>query len=194
MIVTEPVPVSLVDAAASFAHKKHAGQARKFEAGPVPYITHPVAVAARLDGLLVPLIDAGEIDLASVDAIVAAAYLHDVVEDCGVGIQEIRERFGARVAGLVEEMTSDKAEADNQGKARYLAAKVNKMSEHARWIKLADREDNVRGLGRVAPGHPDFVRRYAAETAHVLDKWPPGGGTLERDLLASIRTLITPHL
>src|SRR3970040_1027861 len=85
-----PERARLIEEAYEFAHQAHEGQNRATGA---PYIVHPIDAAMtvadlRLDG-----------------AAIAAALLHDVVEDCGVSNEEISTKFGADVARLVEGVT-----------------------------------------------------------------------------------------
>ena len=73
-----------------FAHEAHQGQNR---ATGEPYIVHPIDAAMTVA------------DLNLDGAAIAAALLHDVVEDCGVSNEDISKRFGADVARLVEGVT-----------------------------------------------------------------------------------------
>ena len=89
----------LVTEAFDFAARAHRGQDRKGDGS--PYIRHPVEVARLLhrEGL-------------DDDATMAAAFLHDVVEDSEATIDDIRDRFGSEVAAIVEAMTEDKTIED----------------------------------------------------------------------------------
>ncbi len=80
----------LIGRAFEFAYQLHEGQYRK--SGEL-YISHPVAVAGLLR------------DLGGSPAMIAAGFLHDVVEDTDVTIEEIEERFGPEVRLLVEGVT-----------------------------------------------------------------------------------------
>ena len=73
--------MNVIIKAAQFARKAHGGQKRKFSNE--PYIHHPARVAAR--AMLLP---------ETTEALVCAAWLHDVVEDCGVSLQTLTEVFG----------------------------------------------------------------------------------------------------
>ena len=88
--------MNLVDNAIIFATKAHSGMVRKFS--PAPYILHPLE-AMTIAGTMT---DDAEI--------LAAAVLHDTVEDTPVTLQEIEENFGSRVAELVSSETEDKRE------------------------------------------------------------------------------------
>ncbi|MGA2500981.1 MAG: HD domain-containing protein, partial [Tepidisphaeraceae bacterium] len=80
------------------AAQQHRSQTRK-DAAATPYINHPVAVAAIL------------CDVAGVEdvEVLAAAVLHDTVEDTGMTLDTIQSQFGLRVAGLVAECTDNKS-------------------------------------------------------------------------------------
>src|SRR5688572_32257331 len=85
-----PERVSLIEEAYAFAEKCHSGQLR--DSGD-PYFIHPVDAARTVASL--------NLDAAAI----AAALLHDVVEDCGVSNAEIAKQFGDDVARLVEGVT-----------------------------------------------------------------------------------------
>ena len=86
--------MELVSEAIAFAVKAHDGMRRK--KSDVPYILHPMEAA-----VIVGTMSEGQ-------NLIAAAALHDVVEDAGITIEEIAERFGKRVRELVESETEDK--------------------------------------------------------------------------------------
>ena len=75
--------------------------------------------------------------------VLAAALLHDTIEDAGVTEEEIREAFGADVAALVVEMTDDKSLEKAERKQRQIVH-APELTPRARPIKLADKISNVR--------------------------------------------------
>ena len=83
-----------VTKAIEFAAKAHDGMVRKKDK--TPYILHPLE-AAVIVGTMTDNQD-----------VISAAVLHDVVEDTGITIEEIEEKFGARVRAHVESETEDK--------------------------------------------------------------------------------------
>ena len=83
-----------LDDAIIFATQKHMGQVRKRESS--PYILHPLEAAAIAS------------DLTKDEDTIVAAVLHDTVEDTDTTVEEIREKFGDRVAQLVESETEKK--------------------------------------------------------------------------------------
>lgn len=123
----------MLDRAIIFAAKKHSGQTRRGNNS--PYILHPMRVMNHLYY--------AKVGTRNLLLLMTACVLHDVVEDCGVTLKEIARLFGYRVAALVEELTTDKAECKRLGKTEYLTRKMLKMSSYALCIKLADRLDNI---------------------------------------------------
>jgi (p)ppGpp synthase/HD superfamily hydrolase len=119
-----------------FAAKMHAGQMRK--ASTIPYIAHLIGVASLV------LEAGGDEDLA------IAALLHDVVEDCGGApiLQEVRRRFGTRVAKVVDGCT----DADTDPKPPWRQRKENyirhlkKADADIRLVSAADKLNNVRSI------------------------------------------------
>ncbi len=126
--------IQAVLAAAQFAAEKHAAQKRKGAAGE-PYVNHLIEVANLVARAL------AEPD----PNLIAAALLHDVVEDTGVTAEELRERFGQDVTGLVLEVTDDKSLPKEERK-RLQVVNAPKKSVRAQVIKLADKVSNLRSL------------------------------------------------
>jgi (p)ppGpp synthase/HD superfamily hydrolase len=119
-----------------FAAAKHAGQARK--ASTIPYIAHLIGVASLV------LEAGGDEDLA------IAALLHDVVEDCGgvPMLKEVRRRFGARVAEVVDGCTDSYGEPKppwRERKENYIAH-LKKADAGTRLVSAADKLNNVRSI------------------------------------------------
>ncbi len=146
--------LQLVEAAYAFAESAHEGQLRK---SGDPYITHPLAVAIIVAGL--------QLDVASI----AAALLHDVIEDCGVSEETIALRFGKEVCTLVEGVTKleklnftskDEAQVENLRKMFLAMAKDLRVI----LIKLADRLHNMRTLKHRSR---DAQVRIAQETMDI---------------------------
>ncbi|BAY17935.1 (p)ppGpp synthetase I, SpoT/RelA [Anabaenopsis circularis NIES-21] len=146
---------SLICRAFTFAYQLHHGQFRK---SGEPYICHPVAVAGLLR------------DLGGSPAMIAAGFLHDVVEDTDVTIEEIEELFGSEVRQLVEGVTKlskinfkSKTESQAENFRRMFLA----MAQDIRVIvvKLADRLHNMRTLQYMSE---DSRRRSAQETRDIF--------------------------
>ncbi|MPZ50011.1 MAG: RelA/SpoT family protein [Dehalococcoidia bacterium] len=155
-----PERARLIEEAYEFAAACHQDQRR--DSGD-PYIVHPIAAAMTVASL--------NLD----GAAIAAALLHDVVEDCGVGNQEIVQRFGEDVARLVEGVTKlsrlnllrpEDAAWDETVQADNLRKMFLAMAEDLRVvvIKLADRLHNMRTLGALPPAKQ---QRIAGETMEI---------------------------
>jgi len=137
-----------------FSDAAHLGQFRK---SGEPYITHPIAVAGTL----------AEWHLDS--AAIQAALLHDVMEDSGIGKQQLAEHFGPTVAELVDGVSKlDKLsfESGVQAQAENFRKMLLAMARDVRviLIKLADRLHNMRTLGAV---DLERQRRIARETLEI---------------------------
>ncbi len=117
--------------AASFACRLHKDQLR--DDGRTPYFSHPVRVA------LVVATTFGCTD----EAVLAAALLHDVLEDTTGDYDDLLERFGERVAGLVSALSKDDRLVEPQREAEY-DRRLSDAPWEARLIKLADVLDNLR--------------------------------------------------
>jgi (p)ppGpp synthase/HD superfamily hydrolase len=123
----------LVRAAFEKARAAHQGQVRNGSGG-MPYIDHPVTVAAHLD------------EHGYGEEVLAAALLHDVVEDSEVTLEELREEFGGTVAGLVGALSDDESiDSYRQRKAEH-RERVAAAGPEAMAIYAADKLTNVRLL------------------------------------------------
>lgn len=116
----------------NFATKKHAGQTRAD--GVTPYINHPILVADLLKKYK---------KSRNIDAIVAAALLHDTLEDTYTSYRELEDNFGEMVASMVMEVTTASYMPQLVGKGNYLKHKMIDMSNYSLCIKLADRLANL---------------------------------------------------
>ncbi len=115
--------------AASFAARCHAGQLRKDHK--TPYVAHPFRVALTVRQLF------GVDD----EVAMAAALLHDVIEDTPADYDDVLEQFGAEVAGAVAALTKDMRMPEAEREAAY-DRQLTAASWQARLVKLADVYDN----------------------------------------------------
>jgi GTP diphosphokinase / guanosine-3',5'-bis(diphosphate) 3'-diphosphatase len=126
--------VQLILSAARFAAEKHAQQRRKGENGE-PYFNHLLEVAELIAA------SSPELDV----ELMMAAFLHDTVEDTGVTLQELEQRFGKDVAALVAEVTDDKSLPKEIRKQLQVEHTPDK-SPRAQTLKLADKISNLRAI------------------------------------------------
>lgn len=129
----------------------HMGQTRR-DTGH-PYIVHPIAVMANLASVGVTDVD-----------LLRAAVLHDVVEDCGLSVAELKTKWGKQTASLVGEVTN-RPDLKREDKKAYMVEKIQCLSPPALLLKLADRLDNIKSLRK----GDDWSIRYADETRAMLD-------------------------
>jgi (p)ppGpp synthase/HD superfamily hydrolase len=135
----------LVRSALEQARADHAGQTRNGSGG-MPYVEHPITVAARLE------------ELGYRDEVLAAALLHDVVEDSDTTLDELREKFGEEVAGMVGALTDDEAlESYRERKAEH-RERVAAADAEALAIYGADKLTNVTTLRAAYEAEGDAVR------------------------------------
>lgn len=142
----------IVERAYRTAEHYHQGQKRK---SGEDYITHPLAVARILA------------DLGSGPATIAAALLHDTVEDTDYSLEQLRGEYGEEVALLVDGVTKlDKMKFGDTAQAETMRKMVVAMSRDVRVlvIKLADRLHNARTWGFVSP---ESAKRKAQETLEI---------------------------
>jgi guanosine-3',5'-bis(diphosphate) 3'-pyrophosphohydrolase len=124
--------LQLVFRAATFAAHKHKRQTRKGDGA--PYIQHPLAVADVLA-------QAGITDAETL----AAALLHDTVEDTETTPEELEAAFGPRVRRIVMDVTDDKALPKAERK-RLQVAHAPHLAQDSKLVKLADKIANIRDL------------------------------------------------
>ncbi len=145
----QPPDVALVERAFAFSEQAHQGQFRK---SGEPYITHPLAVAS--------ILSQWRLDAQGL----AAALLHDVMEDSGITKNEIETSFGKPVAEMVDGVSKlDQIEFQSRedAQAENFRKMLLAMAQDVRviLIKLADRLHNMRTLDAMAPTHRERIAR-----------------------------------
>lgn len=123
----------MIRKAAEFAARAHEGAVRK--GTKIPYISHPMEVA-----MIIAMMTDDE-DL------IAAAYLHDVIEDAGVTYEELEQEFGPRIAGLVRRESEDKSKSWMERKQTTIdqlacAAREDKL------LAFGDKLSNLRSTAK----------------------------------------------
>jgi GTP diphosphokinase / guanosine-3',5'-bis(diphosphate) 3'-diphosphatase len=148
----------LATAALRFARRVHLGQHRK-QTGE-QFVEHPIAVAALLS------------ESGYDGPIIAAAYLHDVVEKTDVQLDEIRERFGPVVANLIDLLSED-AEIEGYGeRKRALRHRILEAGGDAVVIYSADRVANMRDWLKLSPeDRPSCGERLGTTLDERMQLW-----------------------
>lgn len=146
--------MDLVNKAKKFAEKAHEGQLRKYTNE--PYINHPIAVARIVQVVC------------SDEYILAAALLHDVVEDTETTTEDISKEFGQRIADIVSDLTDVSKLKDGNRKIRKAIDRQHtaKACKEAKIIKLADLIDNRESIEK---HDPDFAKVYMSEFLNLLN-------------------------
>ncbi|MCV2864607.1 HD domain-containing protein [Albidovulum sediminicola] len=139
--------MDIIDQAKAFAARAHQGQVRK-GAAREPYIVHLEEVAALA------------IRFGADETVIAAAWLHDTIEDCAVTAHELRVIFGDEVTALVEELTDDKGLSAPERKRRQVLNAPRK-SPGAALLKVCDKMSNVRAVAETPPLDWPLSRRAA---------------------------------
>jgi guanosine-3',5'-bis(diphosphate) 3'-pyrophosphohydrolase len=133
--------------ALAFAAEKHRDQKRKGEEAS-PYINHPIEVARILAA------EGGVTD----PIVLAAAILHDTVEDTTTTHAELIEHFGRAIADVVAEVTDDKTLPKSERK-RLQIEHAPHLSDEAKRVKLADKIANIRDVAARPPQWWPLERR-----------------------------------
>ena len=138
-MANKPLDTAFLDRAILFAVKAHAGTERRGKG--FPYIVHPmeaVSIAATIT---------------SDQEILAAAALHDTVEDTDVTIDQIRSEFGDRVASLVTSETDvvfeNRSDEDSWHDRKQAAIdRLAAVSRDAKIVAIGDKLSNMRAIAR----------------------------------------------
>ena len=167
----------LISRAEEFARRAHGDirQVRKYTGE--PYIDHPRRVA--------------EIVASVTDdpVLIAAAWLHDVVEDTPVSMEEIESLFGKEVAGIVSFVTKvvDGTEIGRENAARINISHAARGSSASKTVKLADVIDNA---SDIVDHDPDFARVYLREKKMLMEHLEEGDPILFRRASALLEKLL----
>jgi guanosine-3',5'-bis(diphosphate) 3'-pyrophosphohydrolase len=163
-----PTRMELVLRAAAFAAEKHRHQRRK-DAEASPYINHPIQLAYIL-------VQADVQD----PVVLAAALLHDTIEDTNTTQDELEIVFGHEIAHIVAECSDDKKLSKHERKQAQIDH-AEKLSHKARLVKLADKIANVSDIIGAPPAgwSVERKREYFDWSKRVVDKLRGANAALE---------------
>ena len=156
--------------AVEFAAHAHAGQQRAGDQA--RFVAHPMDVAAMLDRAHYP------------DHVIAAAVLHDVLENTPEGREELEARFGPEVAELVATVSDDESIEDEDARKADLRERVRKAGGYAAAVYAADKVAKVREIRTaLVAGVPwdELEHKFARhrESLAMLDELIPGSRLVE---------------
>lgn len=134
-----------------FAMEAHKDQTRKYTGE--PYLVHCAEVAALV------------YRYCGTTAMVCAAWLHDVVEDCNVPLSSIQQHFGDDVFVLVDQLTERKTLGNRAQRKASECARWSYAHSSAKTIKLADLISNTRSI---VAHDPNFAKVYLEEKRALL--------------------------
>ena len=155
--------IDLITKAEQFAVQAHGPQKRKYSGE--PYIVHPIEVYEIVRS--VP----------HTNAMIAAALLHDVIEDTEATYDDVFVNFGVIVADLVDELTDVSKPEDGNRAVRKAIDRTHlaKASADAQTIKLADVISNTKDIKE---NDPKFAKVYISEMKSLLEVLDKGDKTL----------------
>ena len=162
--------IGLLLSAARFAALKHSDQRRK-DAKASPYINHPIALAETL----------WRVGKVKDPVVLAAALLHDTIEDTQTTQEELRKAFGPAVAGIVAEVTDDKSLPKARRK-RLQVEHAAEASRRAKLVKLADKICNLEDILESPPADWTVERKqeYFDWAKEVVDQVGAANAPLRR--------------
>jgi HD domain len=131
--------IDLIERAILFAARKHAGQMRKGRDAS-PFVIHPLGVA------LILCVEGKVLE----PHVLAAAVLHDTVENTDASFDELRNHFGVAVASIVAEVSDNKS-LPREERRRLQVDTARLKSREAKLVKLGDNIHNLRGLEHLPP-------------------------------------------
>jgi len=164
LYLNNPVVVHAIE----YATKAHNGTYRKYHPDKVPYIVHPWRVLIAFHEYLERYCEGHGLGT-TVESLCCVAVLHDVVEDCGVSIEQIDQEFGSTVATGVKWLTKISKDQPALPRKDRVAMDIRHFQQ-APWyiqaIKLLDRIDNLRDTAN-APH--SWLLRYIYESELLLE-------------------------
>ncbi len=176
--------IPLIDSALAFAAQAHDGQRRK--STDIPYIVHPV-------GVMMALVECGETD----PELLAAALLHDTVEDTGVTLAEVRHRFGERVARIVEGCSEPDKSDTWERRKQHTVGYLKTAPRDVQLVSAADKLHNLRSMAadyaemgerlwsRFKRGRPEIEWYYRAVAESLAD-----GGLSDHPLIRHLNETV----
>jgi len=160
----------------AFVYAAHKGQRRKYTNE--MYARHPMNVGAKV---------AERAD--SSETMIAAAMLHDVLEDTKITSKQLREKFGGIVSSLVLQLTNPSKNHTDLPRAKRKQMDrdfLRTVSREAKIIKMHDRLDNISDFGDALETDRGFVKLYLEESRLLADVLGDADEKLYHELMKEI--------
>lgn len=167
----------LVSEALFFANKNHSSQ-KMMHPENMPYSAHFTGVT--LNAIKYAILENEEFDW---NVLVCCALLHDVVEDCGVSLNEIEEKFGTKICNGVSALTKN----DNLKKEEKMQDSLNRIKacgKEVATVKMADRLFNIRD--RVPTWSKEKQEKYLIESKLILKELGEYNKSISKALIDAI--------
>lgn len=165
----------IVVKAYNFAEQAHKSEKRKFS--DLPYFSHVKYVARTLE------------DLHCHPDLVAAGFLHDILENTSISSQELKDEFGEKIFSIIYSLSNNEEEIKKfGGKRLYLAAKLIQLDDDSLTVKLADRYHNVLFLEHDATPE-EFIKKYYKETKYIISSLLDSGRNFNEVQMALIKRI-----
>lgn len=166
---------SYLKEAMMFAIEAHGDQKRKYTN--LPYYVHLQEVTNKL------------LEYTSDEDVLTAALLHDTLEDTDVTFDEIKDKFGLKVANIVQELTDEYVkdkypDLNRKERKRLELERLSKVSDDAKLIKAADRLNNIQDI---AENDPKFAVKYLQESSNLAQGI--NNNELSKKLIAQIDSI-----
>jgi (p)ppGpp synthase/HD superfamily hydrolase len=172
--------MNLIMAAAELARSAHEGQTRKYNG--TPYVRHPARVAART--ALFP---------GATEEMVAAAFLHDVIEDTSVRPGEIAKATNQTVAEMVVWMTNP-SKGSSLSRAERKTMDREHLAKAPREVKIIKMLDRIDNLSEMDGAQGSFVALYVSESLLLADVVGDADESLRNELIGAAKGLESRHL
>jgi (p)ppGpp synthase/HD superfamily hydrolase len=170
---------TLLTSAKHFAFAAHGAIGHRRKYTDLPYFTHCESVAKRIY-YGVALHDIGPL----LPLCITAAYLHDVVEDAAITIEDIEAHFGKTVAKIVGDLTTVKIEKETRSERKERERiRLSEAFVYSHIVKAYDIIDNVE---TIRERDPEFAKKYLAEKRTLVEHLTKLPKDLKQELLHAV--------
>lgn len=170
---------SKLDDAILFAAEKHTGQKRKISG--VPFIVHPVRVAAQL------------LRWNCAEDLAVAGILHDVLEDTDTTIHELQKQFGDYISSIVKSVSEPDKSNRWEDRKQALLDNIREAGEAVLWVACADKLDNLRSMQADLETYGNQVWEQLGRSKNKQQWFYAQAGAIFEDRLHGHEAVITYH-